>query len=87
VTRSDVLQRIQTILKAVVPSGVEVRVDSRLRTDLGIDSLTAVEVLLYVEREFRIRLDDDSIYEVRTVSDVVELVSKELMNSGQMEGV
>ena len=47
---------------------------AELAEDLGIDSVDAVEFTLALEREFSIALSDESIADVRTVQDVVDLV-------------
>jgi acyl carrier protein len=49
---------------------------AELAEDLGIDSVDAVEFTLALEREFNITLPDDTIADVRTVQDVVDLVGQ-----------
>ena len=47
---------------------------AELAEDLGVDSVDAVEFTLALEREFNVALPDESITDVRTVQDVVDLV-------------
>lgn len=49
---------------------------AELAEDLGVDSVDAVEFTLALEREFNVTLPDDIIADVRTVQDVVDLVSE-----------
>jgi len=45
---------------------VDVRLDSSLDRDLGLDSLARVELLLRVERAFRVRLAENTLAIVET---------------------
>ena len=47
---------------------------AELAEDLGVDSVDAVEFTLALEREFNVVLPDETITDVRTVQDVVDLV-------------
>jgi acyl carrier protein len=49
---------------------------AELAEDLGVDSVDAVEFALALEREFNVALPDEIIADVRTVQDVVDLVSQ-----------
>lgn len=48
---------------------------ARLNEDLCVDSLTAVELLMVLEDEFDIALPEDEVGDLRTYSDVVDLVA------------
>jgi len=49
---------------------------AELAEDLGVDSVDAVEFALALEREFNVPLPDEVIADVRTVQDVIDLVSE-----------
>jgi acyl carrier protein len=55
---------------------------AELAEDLGIDSVDAVEFALALEREFNVSLPDEIIADVRTVQDVIDLVSERTALSG-----
>ncbi|MCD7809882.1 MAG: acyl carrier protein [Erysipelotrichaceae bacterium] len=56
----------------------EIKLDSSLNDDLGIDSLDAVELSLDLESEFDIEITDDELSSLKTVEDIVKLIeSKE----------
>ncbi len=52
--------------------------DALLKEDLGIDSLYAVELILYLEEEFNIKIEWEDIENLKYVSDVVDLVEKKM---------
>lgn len=60
------------LVLSVEPSTIE---ETALLAELGADSLAVVEVVFGLEERFGIRLPDDAVRGVRTVSDLVALVS------------
>jgi acyl carrier protein len=48
---------------------------AKLREDLDIDSLSAVELALELESAFDIRIEDEELVKLLTVQDVVNVVS------------
>lgn len=46
--------------------------------DLGLDSLSILEVAVSVERQFRFQATDEELASIRTVQDTVDLVRKKL---------
>ncbi|MBF0485054.1 MAG: alpha/beta fold hydrolase [Candidatus Omnitrophica bacterium] len=48
---------------------------SHLEIDLGIDSLTRIELALGLEAIFKIKIPEKAIYQVATIKDLIELVS------------
>ena len=52
--------------------------DARLKEDLGIDSLYAVEMILELETTFDIQIEWGEIQNLIYVKDVVELVNSKL---------
>ena len=49
--------------------------DTDLQDDLGADSLDVVDLLMSIEDEFEIEIPDEEIENIRTVGDLVDLVS------------
>ena len=56
------------------------RPESNLRSDLGLDSLDVVELLMELEKKYKIRIPDDELERVVTVQDVVNLVEQFINN-------
>jgi acyl carrier protein len=66
----------------------EVTGDKRLREDLGIDSLSLIDVAVAAEDKFGIRIADDDLENFQTVSDVAGYVRqdrrlKQIVNPGR----
>lgn len=54
----------------------EVRLEHRLREDLGFDELDMIETYLHVEEDLDVDLDDTALEEVRTVQHLIDLVKR-----------
>ena len=75
--RQDIEKKVTDIL--VDKLGVEpeeVKSEAKFREDLGGDSLDLVEVMMAVEREFRISVTDEEADHVKTVGEIFDLVEK-----------
>lgn len=77
-----VLQQICKILKPLVPDGQEIKVETDLVADLGLDSLKVMKILETVEDTFDISIPLNIIPDVRTVEDFVLQIQK-LNGEGQ----
>ena len=55
---------------------IDVQPSSRIERDLGIDSLGRTELILRVERAFRVRLPAQTIGEAETVDDLVRALEQ-----------
>ncbi len=76
-TVDTVLQAIRVVMDEVA-SGMpapSVTLDSRLDRDLGLDSLTVVEVLTRLEEELGVALPDSALADVDTPRDLVRVVA------------
>ena len=56
----------------------EVDVNMRVVDDLGLNSLTIFDFIYETEKTFQIELDEKSLLKVKTVSDMIELIHKNL---------
>ena len=52
----------------------DVTVDSKLRSDLGLNSFDFVNIAVEVEREYNIKIPDTDISQLKTVGDLLALV-------------
>ena len=57
---------------------IEVSASSRIEQDLGIDSLARTELVLRIERAFRVRLPAQAIGEAETVQDLAQALDRAL---------
>ncbi len=55
---------------------IDIRPSSRIERDLGIDSLGRTELMLRIERAFRVRLPAQTIGEAETVQDLVQALEQ-----------
>jgi len=56
----------------------EVTMDKKLGSELGFDSLDAVELIMEVEKEWDVALADEDAEKVVTVRDLVNLLQKNI---------
>ena len=52
----------------------EVKPESNIIEDLGADSLDVIEMLMALEEEYGITIPDDKINQVKTISEIVDLI-------------
>ena len=69
ILKKDIAQRILNYISEQVSKSVYL--DSHLEIDLGIDSLTRVELGLGLEALLKIKIPDEMLYSVATVKDVI----------------
>ena len=62
---------------------IDVRPSSRIERDLGIDSLGRTELILRIERAFRVRLPAQTIGEAETVHDLVQALEQARPTQGR----
>jgi acyl carrier protein len=80
---ASVAARVETVLRDVL--GLEIDTvpgSSRLREDLGADSVDAVMLVMALEREFKGKISDEEAAKLSTVDDVVDYVSQRIGEQG-----
>ena len=60
----------------------EIGDDASFRRELGIDSLTALEIMFAVDKKFKLQIPDEEYEQLKNLNDTVALVMKHL---GQQE--
>lgn len=69
---ADTLERVRRLIGGYLKIAPEtIGEDSRLE-ELGLDSLGSLELVFEIEEEFKIKVPDDQIRELRTVRAVCE---------------
>lgn len=71
---NDIRAQIENGLREVLPTPVEVRGDTHIVQDLGLDSLAIMNFILSVEDRFDISMPLDRVASIVTVNDLVEAV-------------
>ncbi len=79
----DVFEKIKQAIIKVQPGIDEAKIipTARITDDLGIDSLTKVELALAMEDSFGFYLPDSELENIVTVSDVINLIESKLKDS------
>lgn len=73
----NTLEKVNEIVLEQVPDlTVQLGPAHRLSQDLGIDSLTFVDILMKVEKNFGIEIDDDELGTVQSVQDILDLIAR-----------
>lgn len=70
-SRSDILQSVQAILTDLGYGQADQITEETAITDLGIDSLDTVEILMAFEDQHDIELDEDSVVNLPTIAELV----------------
>lgn len=73
-TQDEVLRRIQDATVQLLATPTTLKPEQNIITDLGLDSLDAVEYLVAVEEEFDIEMDENSANQLKTVGQIVEYI-------------
>ncbi len=76
--RKDVLSIVQTYGKLKGP----VAADRDLYSELGVESVNAISILLALETRFHTTIDDARFIEARTLNGLVDLVTAEESQQG-----
>ena len=76
--QGEVLDAMKERLAERGIEGDDVKMESKLSDDLGLDSLDTVEVTLGLEEKFGIDIDDSELEDVETVGDAVNLIEKKI---------
>lgn len=58
----------------------KVQVSSRLKEDLALDSMDVVDLILALEERLKVKIDDRSVEDVKTVQDLINCVDKVARN-------
>ena len=79
----DVFEKIKQAIIKVQPGidAAKIVPNARITDDLGIDSLTKVELALAMEDSFGFYLPDSDLEALVTVNDVVTLIESKLKDS------
>ena len=71
----EVLDAIRDVTVEVVDCAPgDVRAETSFRDELDVDSVDLVEIAHGLEQRLGVRIDDDEIYEVETVGQLVDLL-------------
>lgn len=71
----SIQERLTVIIHEVTGNDtLDVQAESRLEEDLGMDSVDFASLLMAIEEDFDGSVEDSELVNIKTVSDVVELI-------------
>ena len=74
---AEILQGLSEIVEEVAGiETTEVTADKTFVDDLDIDSLSMVEIAVQAEDRFGVKIPDDQLAQLKTVSDAVDYIAK-----------
>jgi len=56
----------------------ELKSDANFWTDLGVDSIKAIEITVAIEKKYKIKVRDEQIPEITTIAQAVQVVRESL---------
>jgi len=80
-TKEDALEEVQKILEQYNPNSVKLTRDTHLNSDLNVDSVSAMDIIMEVEDQFEIDIPINLVSDVETVGDLVDLVVQRMEGS------
>ncbi len=69
-------RKILDALREFVREGQQVRKDDNLELDVGLDSLSKIELVVTIEKIFSLKLPDDFMLDIQTVGELSEKIKK-----------
>ena len=70
-----------------LPEGTEITWDSKLGDDLMMDSLSMVELVMFLEESFSIEIPDEEAGTIVTVGDACAVIKKCKANKGKIKKI
>ena len=78
---AHVEQTIKDILaKQLSMEAANIKPESLLVEDLGLDSFGSVEVAFELEEKFSLKIPDEAIYNAKKVKDIVDYIAEQTKN-------
>ena len=74
-TRDEIVETVNRVVEEEFEAEPELLVaESRLREEIGLDSLDAVDLVIALELAFGFRIPAEEVKEIRTLGDVYERI-------------
>ncbi len=72
----DIVRRVKDLIaESLGVSNDEVKPEASFIDDLGADSLDIVELVMAIEKEFKIEIPDEDAEKITTVQDAIDYIS------------
>lgn len=81
-----IFQKIQEIIAEQLSIDKNnIKLESDLKDDLGIDSIDAVGLIIKIEEFFKIEVSDENLQKFKNVKDILEYIQQHTDNSDYLE--
>ncbi|SPT69141.1 Acyl carrier protein [Anaerobiospirillum thomasii] len=82
--KDEILKRMQEMMEELFDIEKEkVTLDAKLYEDLDLDSIDAIDLVVQIQKETKIKVQPEDFKNVRTVADVVDAVYKLTSNESK----
>ncbi|MCX7871049.1 MAG: acyl carrier protein [bacterium] len=76
-SKQEIFEKVKKILvEKLSVNENDIKEDSSLVDDLGVDSLDLVELLMKFEEEFKIEISEEESQKILTVKDIVDFIEE-----------
>jgi acyl carrier protein len=75
-TEESIHAGVLSIVEPYIKNGKDVDLEKDLYSDLGVESVNAIQILLSLEEQFGVSIDDNDFIQARTAQQIIELVQK-----------
>ena len=82
-THDEILAGVREVIRRHLQVSAPVTAETHLSSDLQLDSLKQLTLVVELENHFRVRFDSGDEEGLETVGDVVRLISRRLSESHQ----
>jgi acyl carrier protein len=76
---NEIMEKVVDLLMKEADTDLEkdkITESTRLRDDLGLDSMQAVTLIMDMEDEFDISVEDEEVAEIKTVGELVKIITE-----------
>jgi acyl carrier protein len=83
ITTDEIRSEIKRLIAEVTErTPEEIEDTASFQDDLGVDSLMAMEVMVAVDKKYKINIPEDEFSQIKNVNDTVEVVQRHLEAAG-----
>ena len=68
----------ELIVKEMAIDEEKITIDAEFESDLGADSLDAIELIMALEERFNIEISEEAGLELKSISDIVDYIEKNI---------
>ena len=83
-TDAQILEKVKKAVKIAVPNvdAGSLQVETNFRTDLNLDSVDLVSLVIALEEEFEIDIPEEKFQEIVSIKEAVEVISVRVPGHG-----